>query len=158
MEAAPDGAVDIVPLDRYDSARAKIAANLQWICAKAYGIGGSGRVRGPGSGAGVRGSGAGVRDRLCARGPGPHGAARVASGAGRSRAGARGAGAGARAGVLRQVPRGVGASVAGGRSLPRGGCGARVRGQALDAQRSGCARNLTCGIPQREIVFQTDCA
>uniref|UniRef100_A0ABI8AP98 Calmodulin regulated spectrin associated protein 1 n=1 Tax=Felis catus TaxID=9685 RepID=A0ABI8AP98_FELCA len=38
MEAAPDGAVDIVPLDRYDSARAKIAANLQWICAKAYGI------------------------------------------------------------------------------------------------------------------------
>ncbi|XP_034871363.1 calmodulin-regulated spectrin-associated protein 1 isoform X3 [Mirounga leonina] len=38
MEAAPDGAADIVPLDRYDSARAKIAANLQWICAKAYGI------------------------------------------------------------------------------------------------------------------------
>ncbi|XP_059957495.1 calmodulin-regulated spectrin-associated protein 1 isoform X6 [Mesoplodon densirostris] len=37
MEAAPDGAVDIVPLDRYDPARAKIAANLQWICAKAYG-------------------------------------------------------------------------------------------------------------------------
>lgn len=50
MEAAPDGAVDIVPLDRYDSARAKIAANLQWICAKAYGIGGSGRGRGPGFG------------------------------------------------------------------------------------------------------------
>ncbi|XP_044938786.1 calmodulin-regulated spectrin-associated protein 1 isoform X2 [Mustela putorius furo] len=38
MEAAADGAVDIVPLERYDSARAKIAANLQWICAKAYGI------------------------------------------------------------------------------------------------------------------------
>lgn len=38
MEAAPDGAVDVVPLDRYDPARAKIAANLQWICAKAYGI------------------------------------------------------------------------------------------------------------------------
>ncbi|XP_006863749.1 PREDICTED: calmodulin-regulated spectrin-associated protein 1 [Chrysochloris asiatica] len=38
MEAPPDGAVDIVPLDRYDSARAKIAANLQWICAKAYGL------------------------------------------------------------------------------------------------------------------------
>ncbi|XP_066222764.1 calmodulin-regulated spectrin-associated protein 1 isoform X1 [Saccopteryx leptura] len=37
MEAAPDGAADIVPLDRYDPARAKIAANLQWICAKAYG-------------------------------------------------------------------------------------------------------------------------
>ncbi|XP_075415905.1 calmodulin-regulated spectrin-associated protein 1 isoform X2 [Tenrec ecaudatus] len=38
MEAPPDGAVDVVPLDRYDSARAKIAANLQWICAKAYGL------------------------------------------------------------------------------------------------------------------------
>ncbi|KAM6169329.1 calmodulin-regulated spectrin-associated protein 1 isoform 2-T2 [Rhynchocyon petersi] len=38
MEAPPDGALDIVPLDRYDSARAKIAANLQWICAKAYGL------------------------------------------------------------------------------------------------------------------------
>nr|XP_036863547.1 calmodulin-regulated spectrin-associated protein 1 isoform X1 [Manis javanica]XP_036863551.1 calmodulin-regulated spectrin-associated protein 1 isoform X1 [Manis javanica] len=38
MEAAPDGALDVVPLDRYDPARAKIAANLQWICAKAYGI------------------------------------------------------------------------------------------------------------------------
>ncbi|KAM8802462.1 calmodulin-regulated spectrin-associated protein 1 isoform 2-T2 [Rhynchonycteris naso] len=37
MEAAPDSAADIVPLDRYDPARAKIAANLQWICAKAYG-------------------------------------------------------------------------------------------------------------------------
>ncbi|XP_049629542.1 calmodulin-regulated spectrin-associated protein 1 isoform X3 [Suncus etruscus] len=37
MEAPPDGAADIAPLDRYDSARAKIAANLQWICAKAYG-------------------------------------------------------------------------------------------------------------------------
>ncbi|XP_055988762.1 calmodulin-regulated spectrin-associated protein 1 isoform X1 [Sorex fumeus] len=38
MEAPHDGAADIAPLDRYDSARAKIAANLQWICAKAYGI------------------------------------------------------------------------------------------------------------------------
>ncbi|XP_034491961.1 calmodulin-regulated spectrin-associated protein 1 isoform X5 [Marmota flaviventris] len=37
MEAPPDGA-DLVPLDRYDAARAKIAANLQWICAKAYGL------------------------------------------------------------------------------------------------------------------------
>lgn len=37
MEAPPDAA-DLVPLDRYDSARAKIAANLQWICAKAYGL------------------------------------------------------------------------------------------------------------------------
>ncbi|KAM5299557.1 calmodulin-regulated spectrin-associated protein 1 isoform 2-T2 [Ctenodactylus gundi] len=37
MEVPPDGA-DLVPLDRYDAARAKIAANLQWICAKAYGL------------------------------------------------------------------------------------------------------------------------
>ncbi|XP_040818788.1 calmodulin-regulated spectrin-associated protein 1 isoform X5 [Ochotona curzoniae] len=37
MEVPPDAA-DLVPLDRYDSARAKIAANLQWICAKAYGL------------------------------------------------------------------------------------------------------------------------
>ncbi|XP_003473029.2 calmodulin-regulated spectrin-associated protein 1 isoform X1 [Cavia porcellus] len=37
MEAPLDGA-DLVPLDRYDAARAKIAANLQWICAKAYGL------------------------------------------------------------------------------------------------------------------------
>lgn len=37
MEAPPDAA-DLVPLDRYDAARAKIAANLQWICAKAYGL------------------------------------------------------------------------------------------------------------------------
>ncbi|XP_045418018.1 calmodulin-regulated spectrin-associated protein 1 isoform X1 [Lemur catta] len=37
MEAPPDGAADLVPLDRYDAARAKIAANLQWLCAKAYG-------------------------------------------------------------------------------------------------------------------------
>ncbi|XP_027622090.1 calmodulin-regulated spectrin-associated protein 1 [Tupaia chinensis] len=37
MEAPADGA-DLVPLDRYDPARAKIAANLQWICAKAYGL------------------------------------------------------------------------------------------------------------------------
>ncbi|XP_020019608.2 calmodulin-regulated spectrin-associated protein 1 isoform X1 [Castor canadensis] len=37
MEAPPDSA-DLVPLDRYDAARAKIAANLQWICAKAYGL------------------------------------------------------------------------------------------------------------------------
>ncbi|XP_048202045.1 calmodulin-regulated spectrin-associated protein 1 isoform X2 [Perognathus longimembris pacificus] len=37
MEAPPDG-TDLVPLDRYDAARAKIAANLQWICAKAYGL------------------------------------------------------------------------------------------------------------------------
>lgn len=53
MEAPPEGA-DLVPLDRYDAARAKIAANLQWICAKAYGLGGRAR-RGPGSGDGNTG-------------------------------------------------------------------------------------------------------
>ncbi|XP_037351350.1 calmodulin-regulated spectrin-associated protein 1 [Talpa occidentalis] len=37
MEAAPDGAADVAPPARYDPARAKIAANLQWLCAKAYG-------------------------------------------------------------------------------------------------------------------------
>lgn len=31
--------VDITPLETYDSARAKIAANLSWLLAKAYGIG-----------------------------------------------------------------------------------------------------------------------
>lgn len=91
MEAAPDGAVDIVPLDRYDPARAKIAANLQWICAKAYGIGGPG----------ARGRGGGRRGPLC--GGGRRGGA-GAAGAGASRCsraeplalgrGARAAGAG----------------------------------------------------------------
>ncbi|NXN96731.1 CAMP1 protein, partial [Rhinopomastus cyanomelas] len=38
MDSLTDSAVEIVPLELYDSARAKIAANLQWICAKAYGI------------------------------------------------------------------------------------------------------------------------
>ncbi|XP_027597132.2 calmodulin-regulated spectrin-associated protein 1 isoform X1 [Pipra filicauda] len=38
MDALTDSSVEIVPLELYDSARAKIAANLQWICAKAYGI------------------------------------------------------------------------------------------------------------------------
>ncbi|KAE8582324.1 hypothetical protein XENTR_v10020081 [Xenopus tropicalis] len=38
MESLADGTVEVVPLDMYDSFRAKIAANLQWICAKAYGI------------------------------------------------------------------------------------------------------------------------
>ncbi|XP_061459739.1 calmodulin-regulated spectrin-associated protein 1 isoform X2 [Rhineura floridana] len=37
MDALTDSAAEIVPLELYDSARAKIAANLQWICAKAYG-------------------------------------------------------------------------------------------------------------------------
>ncbi|KPP69596.1 calmodulin-regulated spectrin-associated protein 1-like, partial [Scleropages formosus] len=34
-----EGAVDVVPLELYDSARAKIDANLRWLFAKAYGIG-----------------------------------------------------------------------------------------------------------------------
>ncbi|KAG8447499.1 hypothetical protein GDO86_014847 [Hymenochirus boettgeri] len=38
MDSYADSAVEVVPLDMYDSYRAKIAANLQWICAKAYGI------------------------------------------------------------------------------------------------------------------------
>ncbi|XP_030063469.1 calmodulin-regulated spectrin-associated protein 1 isoform X2 [Microcaecilia unicolor] len=38
MEPLTDSAVEIAPLELYDSFRAKIAANLQWICAKAYGI------------------------------------------------------------------------------------------------------------------------
>ncbi|KAM8934463.1 calmodulin-regulated spectrin-associated protein 1 isoform 2-T2 [Pelodytes ibericus] len=38
MDALADCAVEVVPLEMYDSFRAKIDANLQWICAKAYGI------------------------------------------------------------------------------------------------------------------------
>ncbi|MEE6505265.1 hypothetical protein FKM82_005480 [Ascaphus truei] len=38
MDSFADCAVEVVPLEHYDSFRAKIAANLQWICAKAYGI------------------------------------------------------------------------------------------------------------------------
>ncbi|XP_070614808.1 calmodulin-regulated spectrin-associated protein 1 [Erythrolamprus reginae] len=38
MDALTDSSAEIVPLELYDSSRAKIAANLQWICAKAYGI------------------------------------------------------------------------------------------------------------------------
>lgn len=34
-----EGTMDVVPLEMYDSARAKIAANLRWLFAKAYGIG-----------------------------------------------------------------------------------------------------------------------
>lgn len=45
MDALAESALEIVPLELYDSARAKIAANLQWICAKAYGIGEAAAVR-----------------------------------------------------------------------------------------------------------------
>lgn len=37
--AVAEATVDITPLELYDSARAKIAANLRWLFAKAYGIG-----------------------------------------------------------------------------------------------------------------------
>lgn len=39
IPAAAEATVDIIPLELYDSARAKIAANLRWLFAKAYGIG-----------------------------------------------------------------------------------------------------------------------
>uniref|UniRef100_A0A8C1V530 CASAMP N-terminal domain-containing protein n=1 Tax=Cyprinus carpio TaxID=7962 RepID=A0A8C1V530_CYPCA len=34
-----EGGLEIVPLEMYDSARAKIEANLRWVFAKAYGEG-----------------------------------------------------------------------------------------------------------------------
>lgn len=39
LAGVAEGAMDVVPLEMYDSARAKIAANLRWLFAKAYGIG-----------------------------------------------------------------------------------------------------------------------
>lgn len=39
MAGVAEGTMDVVPLEMYDSARAKIAANLRWLFAKAYGIG-----------------------------------------------------------------------------------------------------------------------
>ncbi|XP_037536811.1 calmodulin-regulated spectrin-associated protein 1-B [Nematolebias whitei] len=38
LAGAAEGTMDVVPLEMYDSARAKIAANLRWLFAKAYGI------------------------------------------------------------------------------------------------------------------------
>lgn len=38
LTGSAEGTMEIVPLDMYDSARAKIAANLRWLFAKAYGI------------------------------------------------------------------------------------------------------------------------
>uniref|UniRef100_A0A674NIQ1 Calmodulin regulated spectrin-associated protein 1b n=1 Tax=Takifugu rubripes TaxID=31033 RepID=A0A674NIQ1_TAKRU len=38
IPAVAEATVDIIPLELYDSARAKIAANLRWLFAKAYGI------------------------------------------------------------------------------------------------------------------------
>lgn len=39
LAGTAEGTMDVVPLEMYDSARAKIAANLRWLFAKAYGIG-----------------------------------------------------------------------------------------------------------------------
>lgn len=39
LAGAAGGTMDVIPLEMYDSARAKIAANLRWLFAKAYGIG-----------------------------------------------------------------------------------------------------------------------
>ncbi|XP_058861716.1 calmodulin-regulated spectrin-associated protein 1 isoform X1 [Acipenser ruthenus] len=38
MDTMGDGALEVVPLELYDSSRAKIDANLRWLFAKAYGI------------------------------------------------------------------------------------------------------------------------
>nr|XP_015222267.1 PREDICTED: calmodulin-regulated spectrin-associated protein 1 isoform X3 [Lepisosteus oculatus] len=38
MDSGGDGGPEVVPLELYDSSRAKIAANLRWLFAKAYGI------------------------------------------------------------------------------------------------------------------------
>lgn len=38
LSGSSEGTMEIVPLEMYDSARAKIAANLRWLFAKAYGI------------------------------------------------------------------------------------------------------------------------
>ncbi|XP_036386002.1 calmodulin-regulated spectrin-associated protein 1-B-like isoform X1 [Megalops cyprinoides] len=38
LDSGGEGALEVVPLELYDSARAKIDANLRWLFAKAYGI------------------------------------------------------------------------------------------------------------------------
>ncbi|KAM4577619.1 calmodulin-regulated spectrin-associated protein 1-B isoform 2-T2 [Odontesthes bonariensis] len=38
LAGVSEGTMDVAPLEMYDSARAKIAANLRWLFAKAYGI------------------------------------------------------------------------------------------------------------------------
>ncbi|KAM9392182.1 calmodulin-regulated spectrin-associated protein 1-B [Pholidichthys leucotaenia] len=38
LAGVAEGIMDVIPLEMYDSARAKIAANLRWLYAKAYGI------------------------------------------------------------------------------------------------------------------------
>lgn len=39
LTGVAESTMEVVPLELYDSARAKIAANLRWLFAKAYGIG-----------------------------------------------------------------------------------------------------------------------
>lgn len=39
LPGVAEGTMDVTPFEMYDSARAKIAANLRWLFAKAYGIG-----------------------------------------------------------------------------------------------------------------------
>lgn len=39
LAGSAEGTMEVVPLEMYDSARAKIAANLRWLFSKAYGIG-----------------------------------------------------------------------------------------------------------------------
>lgn len=39
LAGVAEGSMEVVPLEMYDSARAKIDANLRWLFAKAYGIG-----------------------------------------------------------------------------------------------------------------------
>lgn len=39
LSAVAEVTMEVVPLEMYDSARAKIDANLRWLFAKAYGIG-----------------------------------------------------------------------------------------------------------------------
>ncbi|XP_049618172.1 calmodulin-regulated spectrin-associated protein 1-B isoform X2 [Syngnathus scovelli] len=38
LTGSAEGSMDVVPMEMYDSARAKIAANLRWLFAKSYGI------------------------------------------------------------------------------------------------------------------------
>ncbi|XP_051923649.1 calmodulin-regulated spectrin-associated protein 1-B-like isoform X3 [Hippocampus zosterae] len=38
LTGSAEGTMDVIPMEMYDSARAKIAANLRWLFAKAYGI------------------------------------------------------------------------------------------------------------------------
>ncbi|KAG8518677.1 Calmodulin-regulated spectrin-associated protein 1 [Galemys pyrenaicus] len=124
MEALPDGAADVVPPDRYDAARAKIAANLQWTCAKAYGRGGRAACGRPGPSVG----GGAWAPRVGGRGP--DGAARATSAPSGCPCAAFVLAPGRRAGAAaRSWRRAGGRRAAGGRSapLPRGRAAASPR-------------------------------